>query len=232
MKFFCILLFTFTLLLAGENPTGVHSVPWGTTAAETATLLAPPATNWQVNTPKDIPAELPIKAFTSDNKIAGYKAQTTYYFYEDKLFQATVVFDFDNLKSYDFNYNVFRSVDQYYRQIRSSTLVFVDDIYSLLKNKYGKKQPVFMPLDPKMVLMDTDNYLGQERWNHRFHPSEYYKRIVGSAYARWKYPKTEINFAIAISAADKRFDYTLSFASTVLRREIEKAVEKQKNSGL
>ncbi len=229
-----VLLLTLVLLssIYAVNPIGVHQVTWGTSAAELQSKAVPAVVDWKETTPKSIPKELPITAFTSKAQIAGYKAKTTYYFYNDKLFQATIHFDFNNLKNYDFNYNVFLSVDSYYREVRKQTLVFIDHIYALLEDKYGKKQPIFLPLDPKLVLMSTDNYLGQERWNHRYHPSEYYKRIIGTSYARWKYPKTEINFAVTISAADKRFDYTLSFLSTTLRREVEVAVKKQKSSGL
>lgn len=232
MKPILILLFIISILFAKDAPVGIHGVLWGASSAETQNSAVPAVLNWQSTTPQNMPADLPITAFTSDAKVAGYDAKTTYYFYEDRLFQATIRFDFDYLKSYDFNYNVFVSVDKYYREIRTKTLTFVFDVYALLKEKYGKRQPVFLPLDPKMVLMDTDNYLAQERWNHRYHPSEYYKRILGRAYARWKYPKTEINFAVNIAAADKKFEYTLSFVSTEMRREIKKAVQDQKSQGL
>ncbi len=232
MKQAALIFLIIFFIYAKENPVGVHGVSWGSSSAATETQAVPAAENWRATTSDNMPANLPITAFSSDAKIAGYDAQTTYYFFNDMLFQATIKFNFDYLKSYDFNYNVFNSVDRYYREIRTKTLTFVNHIYNMLKSKYGRKQPVFMPLDPRLVLMDTDNYLGQERWNHRYHPSEYYKRIIGRAYARWKYPKTEINFAVNISAADKRFDYTLSFVSTELFREVQKAVKAEKTSGL
>lgn len=227
-----LLIFTTIALLWGKNPEGIHEVLWGASTADVQASAQPAVVNWREKTVQDKPANLPITSFTSDAMIAGRRAQTTYYFFNDQLFQATIAFNFDHFKNYDFNYNVFISVDKYYRDIRSETLVFVDEIYALLMEKYGKKQPIFLPLDPRMVLMDTDNYIGQERWNLRYHPSEYYKRILGRAFAQWKYPKTEINFAVNIAASDKRFDYTLSFISVQLRREIEKAVEASKSSGL
>ncbi len=232
MKLF-ILVFSFvTLALAIEAPVGVHEVPWGSAPAAVQGRANPRPNGWTAVPATGMPEGLPITSFSTRGTIAGYNCNTTYYFYQNRLFQATVKFDFEDLKTFDFNYNVFISVDKYYKEIRTRTLTFVADIYNLLSAKYGRKQPVFMNLDPRMVLMDTDNYIGQERWNLRYHPSEYHKRILGRAYARWTYPKTEINFAVNIAAADKRFDYTLSFVSTELRREIEKAVKTQRATGL
>ncbi len=232
MKRIYILLLLCFPLFAITPPVGFNEVPWGSAPATVQSQAKPKPSTWTTVPATGMPTTLPITAFSSQDSIAGYKATTTYFFYQNKLFQATTVFNFDDLKNFDFNYNVFLSVDRYYQEIRKRTLTFVADIYSLLNAKYGKKQPLFMPLDPSRVLMDTDNYIGQERWNLRYHPSEYYKRIIGRAYARWTYPKTEINFAVNISASDKRFDYTLNYVSTDLRKQIENDVKTQRGSGL
>lgn len=232
MKSILLILTLIIPLMAITPPTGIHGVNWGAAPGAVQSGATPRPTGWTSVPATGMPAGLPITAFSSRDSVAGYKATTTYYFYQNRLFQGTIKFDFEDLKSFDFNYNVFISVDRYYQEIRKRTITFVADIYDLLAAKYGRKQPVFMDLDPHMVLMDTDNYIGQERWNLRYHPSEYYKRILGRAYARWTYPKTEINFAVNIAAADKRFDYTLSFVSTELRRQIEKDVKVQRGSGL
>jgi hypothetical protein len=79
---------------------------------------------------------------------------------------------------------------------------------------------VFKGLDPRHIFKLTDAYIKQELWSLRYHPSEYYKRIVTAAYARWDFPKTRIIFSINISAKDKRFDYQLSLTSLDLEKEI------------
>lgn len=232
MKHLLLLLLLPLQIFAYNYPVGAQEVPWGSAPAAVQSRAIPKPNGWTTVPATGMPAGLPITAFSTKGNIAGYNETTTFYFYQNKLFQATIKFDFEDLKSFDFNYNVFISVDKYYQEIRKRTITFVEDIYSLLEAKYGRKKPVFISLDPRMVLMDTDNYIGQERWNLRYNPSEYYKRIIGKAYARWIYPKTEINFAVNISASDKRFDYTLSFVSTDYRRIIEKAVNSQRGTGL
>jgi len=232
MKSIALLLLIIGSLFAVENPIGIHEVEWGASSALVQSEANPPVVNWSATNADVTPTDLPVSAFTSNAVISGHQATTTYYFFNDSLYQATIQFHFSGLENYDFNYNVFVSVDGYYREIRSQTLVFVDNIYSTLRTKYGKKQPVFLPLDPRLVLMDTDNYIAQERWNLRYHPSEYYKRIIGRAYARWRFPETEINFAVNIAAADKRFDYTLSYISTKKRRDIANSVQEMNESGL
>lgn len=227
-----ILLLTLLSAIYSITPIGINGVTWGSSSQTVQNSAVPKVKNWKQVNQNEFLKGLPITAYTSNDSIAGYKAKTTYYFYNDSLFQATIRFNFDYLKNYDFNYNVFVSVDRYYREIRTTTITFVNNIYSLLEGKYGRKQPVFLPLDPKQVLTATDNYIGQERWNLRYNPSEYYKRIIGSAYARWKFPKTEINFAVTISAADKIFDYTLSYVSTSMARTIKKKVKEIKSQGL
>jgi hypothetical protein len=124
-----------------------------------------------------------------------------------------VEFDFSSLATYDFNYNVYRSVNEYYHAIRSRTLTFVHDIFDLLRKKYGKKEPVFEGLDPRNVFVPLDKYVNRERWNLRYHPYDYYQSIVTSAYAQWLFPETRVIFSTKISAPDKRFDYTLSLTS-------------------
>ncbi len=232
MNVFVLLLIAVFALTAAENPNGIHGVEWGINSATVQTTALPAVTNWRTVNPEVEDNGLPITAFSSDTPILGYQATTTYYFYNDSLYQATIAFHFRDLENFDFNYNVFISVDKYYREIRSKTLVFVNNIYSVLRTKYGRKQPVFLPLDPRKVFMDTDNYIAQERWNLRYHPSEYHKRIIGRAYARWRFPETEINFAVNIAAADDRFDYTLSYISTKMRRDIANSVQEINESGL
>lgn len=205
-------------------PVGYQNAVWGMSPAEVQ--QAANITAWQKQ-PVDasFPKDLNITSYTAQSTIAGYKAQVTYYFFEDQFIQATIKFKFDNLINFDFNYNVFISVDKYYRTIHNQTLTFVADIYDLLRKKYGKKQPVFKGLDPRYIFKYTDLYIKQELWNLRYHPSEYYKRIVTSAYSRWDFPKTRIIFSINISAKDKKFDYQLSLASI----DFEKYVNRKKD---
>ncbi len=228
------ILITLLLLISlswGENPVGFQNGTWGEKSATVRQKAN--IGNWTaVQGDNLFPADMDITIFSTPQTIAGYDAITRFYFYKDQFFQATITFDFDDLKEYDFNYNVFISVDRYYREIRSKSLVFVADIYELLKNKYGKKQPLFMGVDPRNIFTATDNYIHQERWNLRYHPSEYYKRIIAQAYARWLYPKTEINFAVNISAADKRFDYTLSLTSLDFAKTIKRENRAKRSTGL
>jgi hypothetical protein len=170
----------------------------------------------------DFPKELNVTTFVATQTIAGRNALVKYYFFNNKFFQATVAFDFDHLKKFDFNYNVYRSVDGYYKAIRDQSISFVFDIYDLLQKKYGKRQPVFDRLDPRLMFRDLDKYLKKETWNLRYYPYEYYKRIATSAYARWEHPKTRIIFSINICASEKRFDYQLSLTSLDLENEIAK----------
>lgn len=226
-----LLLFICTSLLFALDPMGFQGARWGDTQQEVQNKAN--IANWkEVNADKLFPNTKNIKAFKTDQTIASYKATTYFYFYKNKLFQATIDFNFNDLEEYDFNYNVFISVDKYYREIRSKTKVFVNDIYVLLRNKYGKKQPQFKGIAPHNIFNITDNYVAQERWNLRYNPSEYYKRIIANGYARWLYPKTEIIFAITISAADKRFDYTLSYTSLDVSREIKKEIQKSRSDKL
>ena len=83
---------------------GFNNAKWG--IAPEAVRQAAGAGNWQSdgNVVKEFPKELGISAFKSTGDIAGYKAVTTYYFWNNRFFQATVKFNFDDLKKYDFNY--------------------------------------------------------------------------------------------------------------------------------
>lgn len=226
-----IILYSALICYGAKPPVGFQNATWGMSPEEVRKAAG--VSNWQ-STPLDaaFPEGLTITAYIASSTIAGYQAQVKYYFYEQKFFQATVVFNFDELKNFDFNYNVFISVDRYYRAIHDKTLTFVADIYDLLRKKYGKKQPVFKGLDPRFVFKHTDAYIKQELWNLRYHPSEYYKRIVTAAYARWDFPKTRVIFSINISAKDKRFDYQLSLTSLDLEKEINKKKDELRMQGL
>ena len=229
--FLTAIVFMFPYLSFSQSPDGFNNANWGTSSAEVKKAVN--AQGWQADpVSKDFPQDLKVTVFKASSLIAGYKAVTRYYFWEDRFFQATVSFDFDKLKTFDFNYNVFRSVNEYYSVIRSNTLVFVNDVYALLRKKYGMKEPVFKGLDPRMVFVRLDAYLRQERWNLRYHPYDYYQHIITAAYARWDFPKTRVIFSINISAPDKRFDYQLSAASLDLEVLINKKMNELRMQGL
>ncbi|MDR0305232.1 MAG: hypothetical protein LBI42_00150 [Chitinispirillales bacterium] len=214
-----------------SSPDGFNGAAWGSTPAQVQQAVG--ITSWQPDrVAADFPPEMRVTAFRAASTIVGYRAFVTYYFWQDRFFQVTVRFDFDDLASFDFNYNVYRSVNEYYTVIRSRTLNFVNEIYDLLGKKYGKKQPVFKGLDPRFAFTRLDAYLKQERWNLRYHPYEYYQRIVTAAYARWDFPKTRVIFAINISAPNKRFDYSLSAVSLDLEREVNRELDRLKMRGL
>lgn len=230
MRILVLLLLLFFPLLA-RDPLGFQSFPWG--ALKSDVEAAKNSNTWQqADSQKMFPGITDITVFSTKETVAEYPATLYYYFYKDSLFQGTVAFDFSQLEDFDFNYNVFISVDRYYREIRKETLTFVYDIFSLLHNKYGKKEPTFKGLDPREIFVKTDNYLAQERWNLRYNPSEFYKRIIAVAYAQWRFPKSEILFSVNISAADKRFDYTLSYSSISMVQRIQKEIEKRRTSGI
>jgi len=200
---------------------GFQNAAWGSSAD--AVKKANAVSSWAAQpTGVEFPKELGVTTFVAAQNIAGKNASVKYYFYNDKFFQATVRFNFDELKNYDFNYNVYRSVDEYYRAIRDRTTTFVFDVYDLLQKKYGKRQPIFNGLDPRFMFKNLDEYLKKEVWNLRYYPYEYYKKIETGAYARWDHPKTRIIFSVAINAREKRFDYTLSLTSLDLEQEITK----------
>jgi hypothetical protein len=80
------------------------------------------AQGWQSDPlERDFPPELGVTVFRTNAQLAGYDASIRYYFQNDRFFQATADFDFNDLKNFDFNYNVFRSVNEYYTAIRTRT---------------------------------------------------------------------------------------------------------------
>ncbi len=231
-KFFCFLFTTFVSgILAQTSPNGFNDAPWGSAPQEVQQIVD--GDGWQPDPVADnFPQEMNVTVFRTNALVAGYNAQVQYFFYQDQFFQATVRFDFDDLAHYDFNYNVFRSVNEYYMEIRNRTLLFTQDIYSLLRKKYGRRQPVFRGLDPRLIFTRLDAYLKQERWNLRYHPYEFYQRIVTAAYARWDFPKTRVIFSVNISAPDERFDYQLSAVSLDLERIISGELDRMRMRGL
>ena len=64
------------------------------------------------------PADLKITVYRTNAEIAGNRAIVRYYFHEDSFFRQLY---FEDLKSYDFNYNVFRSVNEYNGNQKSYT---------------------------------------------------------------------------------------------------------------
>jgi hypothetical protein len=214
-----------------QSPNGFNGAEWGTSPAEVQRAVA--AAGWQPDpVAQDFPQGMGVTAFRSNSQIAGYNAAVTYYFYQNRFFQATVRFNFDDLANFDFNYNVYRSVNEYYSVIRARTINFVQDIYTLLGKKYGKKQPVFKGLDPRFAFVRLDAYLKQERWTLRYHPYDYYQRIVTASYARWDFPKTRVIFSINIAAPDKRFEYALSAVSLDMEKEVNTEMDRLKMRGL
>lgn len=225
------ILFCPLLVLAADDPGGFNNAPWGSSQDQVKAIINPK--QWQSDPAAgNFPEDLKVTVYRSNTEIAGKKATVKYYFCEDKFFQSTVIFDFEDLKTYDFNYNVFRSVNDYYLNIRSRTLVFVHDIYDLLNKKYGMKEPVFKGLDPRAIFIKLDSYIRKERWNLRYHPYDYFLKINTAAYARWDFPKTKVIFSINISAADKRFDYTLSVSSLALEKTIMEKMDQLRMRGL
>lgn len=216
---------------AAEDPGGFNGARWGQTADEVRTATGAQA--WQTDpSEKNFPPDLSVTVFRTSGEIAGYKASTKYYFYNDRFFQATVNFTFDDLKTFDFNYNVFRSVNEYYTAIRTKTILFVNDIFHLLETRYGKKKPVFKGLDPRLVFSQLDRYVLQERWNLRYHPYDFYLHIVTASYARWDFPHTRVLFALNIAASQKRFDYQLSLSSTDIALPLQQAMDALRAKGL
>lgn len=226
-----LLIFYPLIALGATDPGGFNDAPWGSSQQQVRVIINP--SQW-INDPSaaSFPADLKITVYRTNAEIAGKKATVKYYFHEDSFFQATAVFDFEDLKYYDFNYNVFRSVNEYYMAIRSRTLVFVHDIYDLLEKKYGMKAPVFKGLDPRLIFVKLDSYVKKERWNLRYHPYDYYLKINTAAYARWDFPKTRVIFSINISASDKRFDYTLSLSSLKLEKSVRERMDQLRMKGL
>jgi hypothetical protein len=226
MNFRGALLLSMVFSLYAKEPfQGFQNAQWGISPDEVKKNNA--VQSWSL-IPADngFPKDLNIKIFSAAQSIAGRQAALKYYFIDEKFFQATVRFDFERLKTFDFNFNVYRSVDSFYRAIRQQTLTFVFDIFDLLRKKYGKKEPSFKGVDPRFIFAQTDEYLKKEAWNLRSYPYDYYKKINAAAYAKWEWPKTFITFSIAINAPDKQFDYILSLTSV----ELAAAVNAKKDS--
>jgi len=217
--------------VAAPDPGGFNGALWGQSPAEVQKNVK--ATSWQTDAVQaNFPPDLKVAVFRTTAEVAGYNVSVKYYFQENRFFQATVDFTFPDLVSFDFNYNVFRSVTEYYTAIRAKTLVLVNDIYALLLEKYGKKQPVFTGLDPRFVFNDLDRYVSQERWNLRYHPYDFYLNIVTASYARWDFPKSRVFFSVNIAAPQKRFEYRLSLASVAMTEPIKKAMNYMRSKGL
>jgi len=216
---------------AADDPGGFNGALWGESSAQVRTKSG--AQGWQSDPlERDFPPELGVTVFRTNAQLAGYDASIRYYFQNDRFFQATADFDFNDLKNFDFNYNVFRSVNEYYTAIRTRTLLFVNDIYDLLRSKYGRKEPVFRGLNPRFAFMELDKYVLQERWNLRYHPYDFYLNIVAASYARWDFPRTRVLFSMNISASQKRFDYRLSLSSVHATPQIRKAMDALRAKGL
>ena len=66
---------------------GFNNAKWG--IGPDAVKQAVNATNWQADAAiaKEFPQALAITAFKSTGDIAGYKAATTYYFWNDRFFR-------------------------------------------------------------------------------------------------------------------------------------------------
>jgi hypothetical protein len=210
--YFYIIAFT---SIAADSTGGFQNARWGMGPDEVRKTNSPKT--WSaVPSESAFPKDLKISTYSASQDIAGKNASVTYYFFEDKLFQATARFDFNQLKNFDFNFNVYRSVDSYYRTIRSQTLTFVYDIFELLRKKYGKKEPSFRGADPRLIFSEVDEYCLKEAWNLRSYPYDYFKKIIASTYARWEFPNSTVIFSVAIDAPGKKFDYWLSLSSPSL----------------
>jgi len=228
---FCSLCFSQRLI----NPDGYRGIAWGSTAAQATAVLQGVQLTQLADRPRTatFPAALNVVRYQIlADTVAGYPARTTLYFYNDQFFQAVVDFNFNRFVNFDFNYNVFISVERFYNELRATTLNFVADIYALLTERYGRRQPVFRTLDPRNSFVELDNYLARERWNLRYNPSEFHRRIQTQSFAQWRFPRTEVRFSIAISAFDNRFEYVLSLASTELMAQIQRSINDIRSQGL
>ncbi len=230
---FAALLFSFSITLAAfPPPSDFNGAAWG--SAPDAVRSATGASGWaQDNAAAGVfPKELSVTVYRSAATIAGYKATVHYYFWMGRFFQATVKFNFDDLANYDVNYNVYNSVSDYYRAIRGRTLTFVNDCYGLFTVKFGPKRSCFNSLDPKNCFNSLDSLFGGESSNLHSRPHDFYQRIRAQSYARWDFPQTSVIFSILLSAPDKRFDYTLSYASVTLAGQVNNAKDSLRLKGL
>ncbi len=213
-SFLSVFCTAFAALAAGSFD-GFQNARWGMAPDEVRKSNNPKT--WSIATADNgFPKDLTVTTYGASQDIAGKDASVTYYFFDNKFFQATARFNFNQLKNFDFNYNVYRSVDSYYRAIHNQTLTFVFDIFDLLRKKYGKKEPAFKGADPRRMFAELDEYLKKESWNLRSYPYEYYKKIGVSSFARWEFPNTTVTFSIAVAAPEKQFDYLLSLTSNSL----------------
>lgn len=214
-----------------NDPDGFNGANWGNSPEEVRKKVE--AKVWQSDAiEKNFPVDANIKVYRTSGEVAGYKATTKYYFIDNKFFQVTIDFAFDDLKNFDFNYNVFRSVNEYYLAIKNRTVHFVNDVYDLLKKKYGKKEKFFNKLDPNSIFLKLERYIEKERWNLRYHPYDFYLNIVTSSYAVWDFPTTKVIFSVNISAPEKRFDYKLSLSSQKMIKKIENTIDSLRSKGL
>lgn len=219
------------VLSAASDPGGFNGALWGQSPDQVKSAAG--IAGWQTDqTETAFPPELKVTVFRAQTVVAGYNASVRYYFQDGRFFQATIDFQFNELKQFDFNYNVFRSVHEYYTAIRTKTILFVNDIYDLLREKYGKKKPVFKGLDPRNVFEELDRYVVQERWNLRYHPYDFYTNIIAASYARWDFPHTRVLFSMNIAAEQKRFDYQLSLSSVAISTILKKALYDLRAKGL
>jgi hypothetical protein len=228
------LLFSFSLASAGTSAqcSDFNGAQWG--LAPDAVRTAAGATGWaQDNAAAGaFPKELSVSVYRSGVTIAGYKATVYYYFWANRFFQATVKFNFDDLANYDLNYNVYKCVSDYYETIRGRTLSFVNDCYGLFTEKFGPKEPYFIGLDPRASFYVLDSVFGRESWNLRYHPHDFYRMIRTQSWARWDFPQTSVIFSILISAPDKKFDYSLSYASAALAEKVNAVKDSLRMKGL
>jgi hypothetical protein len=222
---------TIVVAHAADSFDGFQNARWG--MAPDAVRKSNNPASWSALPPDNgFPKDLKVTTFMASQEIAGKAASVTYYFFDNKFFQATARFNFDQLKNFDFNYNVYRSVDSYYRAIHNQTLTFVFDIFDLLRKKYGKKEPAFRGADPRRIFGELDEYLKKESWNLRSYPYDYYKKIGATAFARWEFPNTTVVFSIALVAPEKQFDYLLSLTSASLAATVNAKKDSLRTQGL
>ena len=165
MNTIAVVLTALISVAAPNNPAsydGFNNAVWGSSPEEVRQAVG--ASAWRTDSigSTEFPRSLGVTAFHAPTTIAGYQAMVRYYFYNNKLFQATVRFNFDDLADVDFNYNVYKSVSEYYTTIHDRTITFVDDCFDLLVKRYGTQKPYFQGLDPRRMFSVLDNYFPRE----------------------------------------------------------------------
>ena len=231
-----IIITLFVITAAFSQPikagAGFLGASWGASPADVQ--RASGGTGWQATTLPvgAFPAELKINLYKTKLPLAGYPAEVTCYFVDNRFFQATARFDFSDLQSYDFNYNVYISVDRYYREIKKRTKPFVVDMFDLLAKRYGKKQPYFKDNDPRRMFDPLDRRFAKETWNLKYHPFDYYKGIRTCGYAQWDFAESRAIFSLQVSPADTVISYTLSLTSVALQRDIARMTDSLRMRGL